>query len=283
MEGNVKIITRNLLTTLSIERWVVLDVQTLYIFAKFDVAQNLNLKRSVSLTNASVRKSSNKSNILEIIPFEKSEETVVMDCSNFENSDDWFKSLSRAVGIHKEDEISFRMVQESCALLRLNSDDVSKQTISRAYKRLALSWHPDRFVSCFCIILDKVFFLIRGGTTENFEKLNRAYHFLMAVQANIDEEFNCRMLEYDVVIVKSEEGVGLTLFENRIRDRVVVEAVGDVHILELGADGGGSILPGDALVKIDDDVCSSWLLSRVKARLGPERVQVGSQVQVKTF
>ena len=68
--------------------------------------------------------------------------------------------------------------------------------------------------------------------------------------------------------------------EDRVRDNVVVQSVQEkIRILGLSVEAGGSVRPGDALIGIESDDCSHWLLSRVKARLNNFRVPVGTKVR----
>jgi len=62
---------------------------------------------------------------------------------------------------------------------------------------------------------------------------------------------------------------------------VLVQSLQDNIILHgISPEGDGSIRAGDALVLIDNDDCSCWPLSRIRARLNNFRIPVGNTVRL---
>lgn len=60
---------------------------------------------------------------------------------------------------------------------------------------------------------------------------------------------------------------------------VVKETAANVDIVGITEDGGEGLRVGDALIGIDDDDCSQWFMSRIRARLSPVRYKDGDVVR----
>lgn len=74
-------------------------------------------------------------------------------------------------------------------------------------------------------------------------------------------------------------GLGLSVIDNKVSGRVIVQSVQPSIILRaLSMEGDGEIRPGDAIIAIENDDCTNWPISRVRARLSNNRVEVGAYV-----
>jgi hypothetical protein len=59
----------------------------------------------------------------------------------------------------------------------------------------------------------------------------------------------------------------------------VKDAAANIDIVGITEDGGEGLRVGDALIGIDDDDCSQWFMSRIRARLSPVRYKDGDVVR----
>jgi hypothetical protein len=111
-----------------------------------------------------------------------------------------------------------------------------------------------------------------------------AYNKLMALQADVEDRERSDEIEFEAIVEKGPEGVGLGLVvvEDLVRQRIVIRQVNDNILLRgLSAEAGGDILSQDALVGIDKDDCMHWPFSRIRARLNAFRLPVGGTVRLR--
>lgn len=201
MEGYLKKLVKRTFSSPTFERvWVVVDRQQLYHYEKLDLQAQVavNIKGVAIIKNAIVTKlgpgENGASHGIKIVTTESAPITIVLECGDPNICNSWFMALIKAVTIHKEEEEHFNMFQRCCEQLCIDVESrasLSKESISRAYKKLALVSHPDR-----------------GGDIDNFSKLNQAYTNLLAIQAEEDEKKSSVFVDYEAVIEKVE-GIGL--------------------------------------------------------------------------
>lgn len=110
-----------------------------------------------------------------------------------DNCSNWFNSLKKAKIIHinEDEEIANRI--NYCNILEISPDtELNIKTISRAYKKLSLKMHPDK-----------------GGNVDQFSLINAAYTSLIAYQTELNDKKTSVIMEYDVVVEKIGNGIGL--------------------------------------------------------------------------
>ena len=91
------------------------------------------------------------------------------------------------------------------------------------------------------------------------------------------------VIDYEAVIIKDRDGEGLGIIVEEApylsHPRLdVVEISPTLQLKGLTKEANGSICKGDILIGIDQDNCSDWPLSRVRARLGALRLPPGHTV-----
>lgn len=271
MEGYLKIYIKRKFSAPYFEKvWVVLDRQQLYYYQKLDLVEQTpqNIKGIYLIRNASVEKL--KSGLFDSqhaikVVTEDTSQNIILECGDPNICTTWFNALMKAVVIHSDEEERLSLRDRCCEQLRIDpSQKLTKPLISRTYKKLALQTHPDK-----------------GGDVDLFNKINIAYTSLMSIQANLDELEECLTIDYEAIVEKAGDGVGLgiVVLEDKLRGGIVVQSVQEnTRIHGLTAEAEGRILPGDVLIAIDKDDCSHWVLSRVRARLNNFRVPLGSKV-----
>ena len=102
------------------------------------------------------------------IAAEDGSQSIILECNDPEICNNWFNTLQKALTLHVEEEERSTLRLKCCRLLEIDpSQTLTKQLISRTYKRLALQSHPDK-----------------GGDMTTFNKINQAYTNLLAIQAD---------------------------------------------------------------------------------------------------
>lgn len=249
--------------------WAVLDRQTLSFYEKIDLnlQRPLGVKGVVEVSDAKIMKLSDKKN-----PFGISITTSVGSVHLFNCPDDnacssWYNSLIRAVVLHSEEEKKERELFAYRSDLGISADEIlSKSLITKAYRKICLQVHPDR-----------------GGDKDEFNRIHRSYHNLLVHQEAEDERENSEYIYYEAIIEKGGQGVGVGLhvIEDNVRKRIVVQGLSDKLLLHaLSAEANKEIRPGDALVSIDDDDCTHWPISRLRARVSNFRIPVHTEVRL---
>jgi preprotein translocase subunit Sec63 len=150
----------------------------------------------------------------------------------FDNYSNWFNSLKKAKIMHiKEDEKIEKRINY-CNILEISPDtELNIKTISRAYKKLSLKLHPDK-----------------GGNVDQFSLINAAYTNLIAYQTELNDKKTSVIMEYDVIVQKIGNciGLGIVVYEDNLRQEVVVQSVHDeIKIISLSDDSGGTIQEGN--------------------------------------
>ncbi len=120
-----------------------------------------------------------------------------------------------------------------------------------------------------------------------FNIINEAYSALLLLQTEEDDRENSDIVEYEIEVKKGVKGLGITVSDMRIPGKLVVSAPvmttsdmeeENIIVESMSCEAEEGVRVGDILVGIDCDDCSHWLFSRVRARLGLERVKVGEVV-----
>jgi hypothetical protein len=274
MEGFLKVFVKRTFSLSTFEQyWVVLDGQNLTFYQGIDVqAETVGpFKDVVILKGSKVNKLRPKENGtaygLKILS-ESGSQLALMDCDDQSTCSRWFRALNRAATLHVDLEEKQNNLEKFCRTLTIDPSKVtlSKELITRTYKRMALQHHPDK-----------------GGDVKVFNDINIAYNGLLSIQAAEDDKKSTYPVDYEVVIRKGGDGVGLgiVVLEDKVRHHIIVQSVQDnIQIEGMTAEAGGVILPGDILVGIGKDDCSHWFISRVKARLNGFRVPVNTTVRL---
>lgn len=187
------------------------------------------------------------------------------ECENLLISNPWYSALINASMhfAHTEERVNDR--KASYDLLGLEqSEPLSKSNISRAFKKRALSAHPDK-----------------GGNMALFDQVKKAQLTLLTILSEGIKWDSTNVVTYEAVLVKiaGPVGLGLDVRVDVWHKHFFVDSV-DSQAQIISISEGFSIEKGDVLVSIDHDDCSSWPLSRLKARLGPMRVPVGSSTRI---
>ena len=191
----------------SLKVWAVLDEQQLTYYEDIDLTEQRckNARNNFNLQNAVVTKvSSDSSSIKYGIKIKcVNGSSTSMDCREPKAWNTWFGVLSEAKHLHEEREKAMMLPRIYCEQLKIDtSAGLSKELISKAYKKLCLKAHPDK-----------------GGSVSNFNLIYEAYNGLMAIQREVDERENSRVVDYEVILEKGGEGVGLGLvvFEDKVK------------------------------------------------------------------
>lgn len=255
--------------------WVVLDGQQLACFEQFDRVHQepLNIKKVLQMKNAAVSKWNNSNSRKDVtygvnIICEGTTKKRVFECHDANSWSAWFNALEVATKLHIEEQLFHEAPLKHARLLGLEQEYVdgslTMNKISRAYKKLCLKAHPDK-----------------GGDVTVFNEINNAYSNLQAIQNEEEMKQKCTVVDYEVIIEKAGQGIGLGLnvAEDKQRKTIVVRSVNEnIKLLGISEEAGGVILPEDALIAVEKDDCTHWKMSRIKARLNAFRVPLGSSV-----
>lgn len=251
--------------------WLELDQQDAVLFDDLDLNHQLpvNQKRSINVKDAKIEnlklgKSGFRNGLIVHSP-----NGTMLAAFDFESQTErfeWFKRFSEAASIQNEVHQSVGVLAKYCSELGLNpSDKLTKESIRKAYKRSALKHHPDR-----------------GGDPEIFDRIRVAQTSLLELLDRGEKVPWSHMVSYSCTLVRNEKGLGLNFLEDRGRRLILVKEVQrNLEVLFLSSEAEGEIRLGDVLVGIDNDVCGTWFLSRVRARLGPLRAPMGAKVQLR--
>lgn len=251
--------------------WAVLDDQQLTFYDEIDLKEQRakNVRSNFNIQNATITKVSDSFGSIKFgikIKCVNGSSTSI-DCREPKVWNTWFNVLSDSSHLHEEKEKAEALPKIFCDHLKIDPNaKLSKKIISKAYKKLCLKVHPDK-----------------GGSVSNFNLINQAYNALMSLQTEIDDKEGSRTIDFEVILEKGGEGVGLGLvvYEDKVRKKVLVQSVQDNIIMHgISPEAEGSIKPGDALVVVDQDDCSHWFLSRIRARLNNFRIPIGSKVHL---
>lgn len=292
MEGYSLVRVKRLFIPHYVKVWCELDGQKLFIYEKLDTSMNVkrasNLKSSYYLRSAVVSKlqlgqilgvkhgivirlvdiSSSSTAATDTIPKKKCKK-VVLDYVNHETCTVWYNAFVRACLEHTVEQELSALPDKCCKVLQLDpSASRSIKSITSQYKKLSLLYHPDRNPN---------------GDSEAFRQLNQAYNSLVALTNEENDKNKCTILAYEATIEKGQTGIGLgiTIQEVKIRRQILVGTVLDNIVIHSIDPFAGSIHPGDTIVGIDNDDTRTWLLSRMKARLGPNRVAIGTTIKMR--
>ena len=118
-----------------------------------------------------------------------------------------------------------------------------------------------------------------GGDADHFAEMAAAYKSLLSIQDQ-QEKFNgCNVIEYELVLVKGDKGMGFSVVEDKLKHGVYVSDVHDnINVVGMTIEAEGEIRIHDRIIGIDKDETSEWPISRVRARLNATRVKKGQQV-----
>ena len=174
----------------------------------------------------------------------------------------WYGALHRSITLHSDREEKLEAPRRHRASLGLPQDgQLQKKEITRAYKKMSLKHHPDR-----------------GGDKEEFHRIQDAYAAIMSIQEIEEVEKNSILVDYEVVLEKTQGGLGIVVKEDAKGRVGITKIETKISIISMSDEADGAIKVGDILVAIDNDDCSEWPLSRIKGRLGPARVSSGETV-----
>ena len=106
---------------------------------------------------------------------------------------------------------------EYYATLGLNKDEVtSSSQLNRAYRKMALKYHPDK-----------------GGSVDEFKKIQEAFEVLMSKLEEEEEAKMMKTIQYTATIQKGPPGVGfgLSVMEDVKTGSVVVKVLNSTLIV----------------------------------------------------
>lgn len=260
MESYIKVRTNFTFTTY----WGVLESQQLTYYDSIDPKKQ-TVKGVFFAKNAKVSKVSDISKgIRHGIQLVTDKSSLTFDCMDANVCGVWFSVLLKASNSHLDEDEQKAQLQKHKKILGLDTmESYGKSDIVKSYKRLCLKEHPDK-----------------GGNVELFNQIKEAYNALIARQSILDELNSSKVIHFEAMIEKaSGAGIGLIVAEDKIRKRILITRIDDkIKVVGMTEDAEGEIRPGDALIGIDEDDCSDWSLSRVRARLTEHRVPIGTVV-----
>lgn len=277
MEGFLTIV-RGGLGGGAVRAWAVLDAQQLSYYEDFDLQAQCprRFRGSLPVREATVEKFSDAEHGL---PFalkvraaaSKESKTqhaqkLVCACEDAAQCSAWYNALQRASKAHKEDEARLTKPLEhkkTLGLAHVEDGELTQNMISRAYKKLCLSAHPDK-----------------GGDPDTFNRIREAYLPLLSHQQMVDELRATESVQFEALVEKVPgSGLCIGVMEDKLKRQIIVQSVGEkARIHGITEESQGEIRPGDVLIGIDKDDVSLWWLSRVRARLDNFRIPPGETV-----
>lgn len=267
MEGYLAVYYRKKYTRF----WCVLDGQQFSYYERLDLGQQMavGIKGTFFIRNAEVQLvvHETRPNVIRI-RCEGRKNYEYLDTDKSSDGSIWYQSIMKAVNLHEAKQNKTTEMAKYATTLGMDPTvKITMKNIAKSYRKLCLKAHPDK-----------------GGDVSEFNNINHAYNKLMALQAELEAREISDEFEYEAIVEKGPDGVGLGLVvtEDTVRGRIVVQAMNTNMLLRgLSKEAGGAILPGDCLVGIDRDDCSHWAFSRVKARLNSFRLSVGSTARLR--
>lgn len=247
--------------------WAVLDGQQLTYYDGLDMKEQKPMKvlAVLFMKGATVEKTTIKDIIRHGLTLKTGKITTLFDCGDARVCTTWFEPLRKSTRLHIDlEELRTKPARYRAILGFSATETLSKHQIARVYKKQCLKQHPDK-----------------GGDVNTFNKLKEAYDVLLSYQQIEDENNSTVPIQYEATIQKGGMGIGLGLkiTEVSARQQVLIGEVMDNIILQgITEEADGAILPGDRIIGIDQDECSNWAGSRVRARLSNVRVPIGSSV-----
>ena len=255
--------------------WMVLDAQQLSYYDDFDLPNQKpkKLKGTMNVKDAEVKKNSDdNANIKHGLKIKathtKGGNVSKLQCALPDAAicSAWYNALNRAVKLHTEEEDRANKPMEYKKTLQLDEkpgEKLTQSAIAKAYKKICLTAHPDK-----------------GGDPAVFNQVRHAYTELMALQQSIDEKESTVAVQFEALIEKVPGlGLGISVVEDKLKRQIVVSSVNEkTKIHGITEDSHGAIRAGDILVGIENDDCSLWWLSRIRARLDNYRIAMNEKV-----
>lgn len=247
--------------------WVVIDAQQLTFYEYFDQSEQIpkKIKGALYLRDAEIIKSRTEKNQNDFtLKVKTSKGKATFICSDPTSWNTWFNVLNRCVSLHKEIEDREQKPILAREVLGLSSNGkITKSMITRAYKKLTLKEHPDK-----------------GGNPDKFHQIYEAYKLLLQLQEEQDDDDNCGKVRYEVIVEKIPgAGLGLSVTEDKIKGKIFVSGLNPkIKIIGITEESNGEVKINDILIGIDEDDCSHWFLSRIRARLDNFRCPIGSHI-----
>jgi hypothetical protein len=192
---------------------------------------------------------------------------IICDCGDEAMQARWYNAFERAILLDNMLTEAQAVAQYSDRLGLSISEDISIKSVIKMHKRLSLKHHPDR-----------------GGDIDKFQLITQAKDNLLEIL----RERACKYVPYEAELEKVGGGVwfGISLTDSKHglggthkKHVIVAQVKAGIRIKSLSPAANGSILEGDILIRIDNEDCKEWTLSRVGARLGLYRVPEGSVVK----
>jgi len=151
MEGYLNIITKSsFLPAVSAKPvWAILDGQILSFYRQLDVKQQLptDILKNISLDHARVSKISIAKYAFCLSISYKDNKSKFLDCQDNATCSLWFAAINRAINLQSDRETMRKLPMEYRKKLGFSQDlstKLSKNDISKAYKKLCLKEHPDK-------------------------------------------------------------------------------------------------------------------------------------------
>lgn len=253
--------------------WVTLHNQELSFYEMLDLSKQIgvNKKKTQNVRDVVVEKMKFGENGVRYgirLKSSKGSFIKIFECGDPRLCVIWEESLNIAANLHVKDEIRYNERMSCFYDLGLDpSVPLSASMISRAFKRKALKAHPDK-----------------GGDPAAFDRIKQSQMKLLSIQLEEQRWKPEHVLEYEAVVEKSSNSVGMGLDveeEDDYRRITVAEVDPLIRIVSCTLGDDESIAVGDVLAAVDDDDASEWFISRLKMRLNSYRVPVGQQVRMK--
>ena len=182
---------------------------------------------------------------------------IIFDCYGLNNCGEWYNALMRASKFHISQQEKQNQLTRHINCLGFDGEnikllDLSRIEMKKQYTRKSLILHPDK-----------------GGNADDFAAIGDAYRHLISLYDAQELLTRGNSIEYEAIIKKTRVGMGLTVKYDKFYDRLLVTEVDpDIEIEGITEEANGIVKVGDILRCVDNDDCTNWPFSRLRARLG---------------
>lgn len=221
----------------------------------------MDQKGSLPLRGCAVLKTDHKDQKFSFTLTHPVRKPLVLAASDEKTMDDWIAAINAEILLADKPTLTPESCMEVLGLERTMEPKASE--VSRAYRKLCLKVHPDK-----------------GGTQEEFKRVQDAHAFLMNEIEAADKAALYNSVVFKVTIEKGGKGVGFGMMvtEDPATKKIIVKDVMPTMMIRSSENPAFIPKKGDQLIKIGKDQCAKWPLSRIICRLNDFRVPVNQSV-----
>lgn len=247
------------------KRWFILEGTYLTYYEKFSLEKDepLNKKGTAPVHGCKVSVDNNSEKKFGFVLTHETRKPLYMAAETDKLRNTWMKALEKAAS-GQVGPITINFDEFFDVLGMDKNTSYTHSDLNKSYRKAALKHHPDK-----------------GGNVDEFKRIQEAFEILNARLEELEEEKLWTSLDFVAAVEKGPQGVGfgMVVVEDTKKAQVIAKRVmPEIRLIRIDASSGGSIQPGDQIIRIDNDDISTWTLTRVVQRLNDFRAPIGTIV-----